>query len=141
MVRGVAINVDEIIDLMPMKLAITINSENPEHHKIAAKKWKNILFIEVNSETLFQEIKFKYIQYIKKHPDPKSRVAYFEVKNEHGFIDFKKYDRLIEMRKTRKEKQKEMDDEIALMQEMKVYKLEYNGPLTKYLGGKNEQDF
>lgn len=63
-----------------------------------------------------KRFKFEYIKHLKTLPDPADRVADFEVLDSNGLIDFDKRDKMIELRKTRAEKQEYINDMIELIE-------------------------
>ena len=70
---------------------------------------------DIDNESL-KMFKFEHLRYLKTLPNPEDRVADFEVEDENGIIDFKKFDRFVEMSKTRAEKQIETNELIELIQ-------------------------
>lgn len=61
--------------------------------------------------------KFEHVKYIKTLPDPQDRVADFEIVDKNGIPDFDKERKLIETRKTRQERQKEIKEDLELVKE------------------------
>jgi len=92
---------------------------------------KHVMKIHVADKMKFNKIKFSYIKYIKGRPNPDDRVADFEFRDKRGLPDFDKLERLIEMRKTREEKQTELDDEINIKNLCEKHNVKYHGPLGR----------
>lgn len=88
--------------------------------------------VTIPDPTLFNRIKFEWIKWIKTDPNPENRVADFEWRDSNGLPDFKKLDKLIHSRKTIDEKQKEIDEELALIKEMDRLGVD-SGPSKEYL--------
>lgn len=77
----------------------------------------SLVTVTVPDPDIFNKIKFEWIKWIKTDPNPDNRVADWEWRTERGLPDFDKLDKLVESRKTRAEKQKEIDDELELIKE------------------------
>lgn len=92
---------------------------------------------DVDDESM-AKIKFEYIRYIKKLPNPANRVADFEILDDNGFPDFEKEQRLIESRKTRKEREVEIKEYLHLIDRCDVLNLDstvFKDALKRKLGG------
>ena len=129
MLRGEEIRAQDIVSLNPKRLSVLVRSRRMLHQEIAYFRVGDLIAVECKDDVEFNEIKFEFIVHIKKRPNPDDRVASFEYEGEDGIPDLKKMERLIEMRKSRAEKQKEYDDELELMQLFKKHKMPYFGPL------------
>lgn len=124
--------IDMIKDMIPWRQGIVLHyheyyrglSTTPEDPLL-----KYGILIEGISDQDFAKIKFEWIKFIKTRPNPDDRVADFEWRDKDGLPDFDKLERLIERRKTREEKQKELLDEMELKKAFDKHGLEYNGPL------------
>jgi len=131
--NGHEIFIDFISMIIPDKKAIVIKphraylplADNPNDPLI-----KYGIFVTITSDQALKDIKFKYINYIKTLPDPDDRVADFEWRDKNGLPDFDKQERLIERRKTRAEKQKELDEEIEIKKACEKHNIKYYGPLS-----------
>lgn len=91
-----------------------------------------IATVTVPGPELFNKIKFEWIKWIKTDPNPDNRVADFEWRDANGLPDFDKMDKLIASRKTREERQKEIDDELHIIKEMERLGVD-SGPSRTYL--------
>lgn len=131
---GEEIRAEDIVSLCPKRLSVLIRSKKMIHQEVAHFRMKDVIAVKCKDELEFNEIKFEFVAHIKKRPRPEDRVASFEYENEDGTPDLEKMERLIEMRKTRPEKQKEFDDEMELMQLFKKHKMPYYGPLMEGIG-------
>lgn len=125
--------IDMIYDLIPDKRLMLLRYH--EYYKELADpspKFPGMTLIPVTIKDpkMFERIKFEYIKHIKTLPDPRDRVADWEFRDENGLPDFDRYDRLVEKRKTREEKAKELQDEIELKKQFDKYKIPYIGPLN-----------
>jgi hypothetical protein len=132
-IDGHKLFIDYIMMIIPSKKAIVIHPHESylplaDDPKDSANKFG--IFCSISSDQVLKDIKFKYINYIKTLPNPEDRVAAFEYKRDDGSPDFEKMDRLIERRKTRKEKQIELNEEIETKKLCEKHRIKYYGPLS-----------
>jgi hypothetical protein len=128
--KGVEIKPHQILSVIPATRSIVVRTRLLVLHELAHRVHGDLICLRLDSDKDLQTAKFEHIQHIKKHADPSHRVADFECQHPEGGIDFNEMDRLIEMRKTKAEKQAELDTELELMEKMKKAGIEYNGPLS-----------
>jgi hypothetical protein len=133
MYKGVEIKPHQIMSVIPATRSIVVRTRLMILHEYAHRISGDLVCLKLESDKDLQTAKFEHIQHIKKAANPSDRVADFECRDDEGFIDFDKMDRLINQRKTRHEKQQEIDDEIMLMEKMKEHGIEYNGPLKEMM--------
>ena len=112
--------VDMIKEIIPERQVILLKPHS-YYESIRDKdsdQWKEFFFpVTIKDSKAFEKIKFEYIRWIKTAPDPQDRVADFEYQTPGELPDFDRLDKLIESRKTRQEKQKEIDEDIELIKE------------------------
>lgn len=71
---------------------------------------------DIDEESI-RRLKFEHIKYIKTLPDPADRVADYEIRDADGLPDFDREAKLIESRKTRKEKEDELNEDMQLIKD------------------------
>ena len=79
---------------------------------------KNPVDMQIMTPEEFSRFKFELVKWIKKKPEPDDRVMHFETEID-GLWSYDKEMRLIESRKTRIEKAKELKDKIDFHNECK----------------------
>lgn len=131
MYKGVEIKPHQIISVIPSKMSIVVRTRLMVLHEHAHNIMGELVCLRLESEKDLQAAKFEHIQHIKKAARPEDRVAFFEYEHPDGGYDFAEMDRLIEMRKTKTEKQAELDTELELMEKMQKAGIEYIGPLKQ----------
>ena len=109
------IKFENVLDLAPKKLTVLV-SEPFATLGISAYELDHFNF---------ERFKFHLIKWIKKRPNPEDRVLNFEALNEDGVWDYDRESFLIETRKSREEKQKEKDDEMAMREKAKELGIEW----------------
>lgn len=129
MYKGVEIKPHQIMSVIPATRSIIVRTRLMILHEYAHRISGDLVCLKLESDKDLQTAKFEHIQHIKKSARPDDRVAFFEYEHPEGGYDFNKMDKLIEMRKTKAEKQAELDTELELMEKMKKAGIEYNGPL------------
>lgn len=97
--------------LSPLKIYASLASN------LKSSSIKFFICIDNIDEMSMTKFKYEHIKHIKTLPDPDDRVAHFEIVNEYGFPDFEKERKLIEGRKTRQEKQKEIKETMSMIAE------------------------
>ncbi len=112
-INRVKVEFIDILDLIISEMAVLMKSK-PKYWEIADNDSKDDLTRYVVKSTVrnkedFTRIKFELIKWIKKMPLPCDRIMPYEY-HDHDtqLIDFDQKDRLIESRKTRKEKDEDM---------------------------------
>lgn len=128
--RGMTIKPEWIYEVVPhMRAVILRKCPVLKITEMAEKQIGSLILLKLDSDKELQDAKFEHVQHIKKSANPSERVADFEYRDNEGFIDFEKMERLINQRKTRQEKQKEINDELSIMKKMEERGIEYNGPI------------
>jgi len=94
------ISFENVLDLLPERLGIIIRTP---HKEVPV----DIIHLPKNK---FQVFKFEAIKWIKARPHPEDRVWNFEKRNHHGVWCYDKETRLVEARKTPKEKENEKQE-------------------------------
>lgn len=74
----------------------------------------DFISVEVEDPEQFRMIKFELVRRVKKEPRIYDRVMIWEAYNKDGCFCLKKYDKLIESRKTHQEKRNEKKQELFL---------------------------
>lgn len=98
------IQFSNVMGLIPEQLAVIVRS--------STTPWAKKICMEKES---FMRFKFQAIKWIRKRELPEDRCWYFETLNKNGCWSFEKQEKLIESRKTRKEKAQEKKEERELM--------------------------
>lgn len=129
---GKTLFIDMIYSIIPSKKLILIHSHqyydefrDPDDDI----KGSTLIPVTVKDDNLFTRIKFEYIKHIKTLPNPEDRVADWEWRDKNGLLDWDKFERLVEKRKTREEKSKEFNDELQIKKDCERFGIEYFGPL------------
>jgi hypothetical protein len=120
---------DDVIDLIPGQETVLLKARRMYLPLVDKIDNKYVFVAKIYKKIEFNKFKFDYIKEIKTRPDPEDRVADFEWRDANGLPDFDKRDKLVEGRKTRKEKQQELDFEIWYYKEVKKRGWPYYGPL------------
>ena len=102
------INFSDVKDLDPERCGVIYRTGTPPFYH-------NMRILDKKE---FLKFKFELTKFIKKHPDPEERYYPYEVQ-EGGCYSIIKEERLIESRKTREEKNKDMDYQNWLRAECK----------------------
>jgi hypothetical protein len=129
--RGIEIKPEWILSVIPATNAIVVRTRLLVLHELAHRVVGDMVVLRLDSDKELQDAKFEHVRHLKGLPNPDARVASFEIEHPEGGIDFKKMERLIEMRKTPDEKNREMQDELELMRKMKDRGIPYQGPLGR----------
>lgn len=129
-IRGVEIKPEIIMSVIPATQSVVLRSRNLELSEYAHRTVGDLMVVKCTNEKEFVEAQFEHIQCLKKKDRPENRVADHECRDEDGGFNFNKFDRLVEMRKSRAEKEKELADETELMEKMKKHNIPYYGPLN-----------
>lgn len=131
--NGITINPRDIINVYPANKSVVLR--NPvKYSRLAINQLhvnKHSVLVIVPDKKASQAIKFQFLNYLSKLPNPEDRVADFEFQDESGIPDWERFEKLVERKKTRPERQKELNDEIHLMEQFKKHRLEYLGPLRR----------
>lgn len=77
-----------------------------------------LMSVTIKDKKIFNKVKFEWIKHIKTRKNPSDRVADFECEDDDGAFNYDKYDKLVEGRKTRIERQREIDAEISLIKNL-----------------------
>lgn len=112
---------------------IAVRDLDPKNNKVIIRdlsKWLYTTETQLDQKE-FNKFKFEFIKWLKQRVDPQDRVAEFEYRDEHGLPDWDKQERLIEKRKTRAEKERDLQDELLIMKLSKKAGVEYYGPLRR----------
>ena len=130
--NGIDILIDTIYNLIPDKNMVLVRKHNYYLPLVNLKdqfEGSTLYSFIVDDEKVFTRIKFEFIKHIKKHPNPEERVADWEWRDKNNLPDWDKFDRMVEKRKTKAEKEQEFKDELELKQLFDKHGLEYFGPL------------
>lgn len=128
--RGITIRPEWIYQVIPgMRAIILRRCPVLKLIELAEKQYGTLILLKLDTDKELQDTKFEHVQHIKKNLKPEDRVADHEIRDDEGYLDFEKMDRLIEMRKTSSEKEAERKEEYQLMLEMKKRNIPYYGPL------------
>lgn len=110
----------DIINVLPHIGAVLLRFK-PEY-TVLARGPRDINIHNVSLHCLDDEaiakFKFEHVKYLKTLPDPTHRVADFEYRDELGNVDFKRMDQIIESRKSREERDEEIQVEISLIKDL-----------------------
>lgn len=132
-VNGFNIGIEFIKDIIDHKQSI-VTFFHLELNKMADERYRDLerwgLMIPIKDKKEFNMIKFSYISHIKKREDPRDRVAHYECLDSNLITDFNKLEKLIETRKTREEKNRELKEEIELKKVFDKKRIKYYGPLS-----------
>lgn len=85
---------------------------------------KFFICIDNVEPTDMTRFKFEHIKYVKTLPDPEDRVADFECRDEFGLVDWDARDKLVDSRKTRKERQAEIEEAMEWIGEYEEHGLD-----------------
>lgn len=135
-INGMDVFVDMIQTVISHKQAVMI-----EHHEYYLELADNPkcslikygIFVTITDKQRMSDIEFKFIRMLKNKKDPEDRVADFEWHDENNIPDFDALEKLIKRRKTRDERQKEIQDELEWKELVEKHGLEYIGPLMEML--------
>lgn len=119
--------VDHIVSIQPDLNRVVIRDDGnyphiPNSSDITVGGLKLVQLLKDESMV---SIKFEFIKHLKTLSDPYDRVADFECRRDDGTYCFDTEDRLIEGRKTIKEKQLEIDEDNRMRELCHKFKIPY----------------
>lgn len=113
--RGIEIKPEWIFSVIPDKRSIVLkNCPVLKLVELAERQEGKLILLKLDTEKELQDAKFEHVQELKKQARPEDRVADYEIRDENGFIDFEKMERLVEKRKTSAEKSEERKQELEI---------------------------
>lgn len=121
---------DDVIDLRPGNNGLIL-SRREKYSQLADYVMRDRVALQILDDKLFNRVKFNIIKEIKKRPAIESRVLPFEYDDKDFIKMLDKRDRLIEMRKTKEERQSDVEINIFIMNWHKTEGLEYYGELRR----------
>ena len=131
-VGDVQVFMAHVLDLIPEKRQMLLRATR-RYYEIADDMddplSEHVIKVTIDNQKLFNRIKFTLIKYLKSLPKPEMRVLDFEFRDSNGLPNFDEFERLVESRKTRLEKESELQEELELKHQFEEAGLEYHGPL------------
>lgn len=128
--KGITIKPEWIYSIIPHKRSIVLKKcPVLKLVEMAERQEGTLILLKLDTDKELQDAEFDHITHIKKSKDPANRVADHEARDENGFLDLSRYERLVEMRKTPDEKAKERAEELEIFYQCKKRGIPYFGPL------------
>lgn len=125
-----SLDIADIKDIVPRRGLVVVKPYDKYmlHNQNGSWPMRYGIHLHIQSKKEFDLIVFEYISHIKKNKDPEDRVAWFEYQTEDGRSDFELQEKLIESRKTPKEKETELEELHWFYNEFKRFGID-----TKYI--------